>query len=63
MIHIRDEGERIRNGFNFYPFKSDHIGFVFAWHSIKKFQIRYSKIAGLLWIGKRSFQIKKVDNK
>ena len=29
MIYLRDEGGLIRNGFNFYPLKSVHIGFQF----------------------------------
>jgi len=28
MIHVRDEGEAIRTGFNFYPLKSNQFGFV-----------------------------------
>lgn len=63
MIHIRNEGERIRNGFNFYPFKSDHMGFILYWNHKKLFQIRYNKILKLLWIGKKDFHFKKVDGK
>lgn len=57
MFHIRDEAERMRTGFNFYPLSSNHIGFVIAWRSIKVWQIRYSKIVGMLWIGQRSFKV------
>ena len=29
MIHIRDEGQVMQSGFNFYPLKSKQAGFVF----------------------------------
>lgn len=44
MITLRDEGEPIKNGFNFYPSNSTNsLGFVFR---IKEqtFWLRYSKI-------------------
>jgi len=63
MIFIRNEGELVRNGFNFYPFKSDHIGFTLYWNHKKIFQIRYNKMLGLLWVGKKDFQIKKANIK
>ena len=43
MIYVRDEGEKVRNGINFYPLSStSSIGFVFrvgrsSWY------VRYSK--------------------
>ena len=47
MIYIRDEGETIRQGFNFYPRRSGSVGFVLA---IGRFRLmlRYSKITGYL---------------
>lgn len=47
MIYVRDEGELIRQGFNFYPRKSYNWGFILAvgrW----RFMLRYSKITGWL---------------
>jgi hypothetical protein len=58
MIYIRDEAERIRTGFNFYPLGSNHIGFIVAWGAKRIWQIRYSKVVGLLWIGQRSFKVR-----
>lgn len=29
MIHIREEGENVQSGFNFYPKSSNQVGFVF----------------------------------
>ena len=28
MFYIRDEGEALRNGFNFYPMSSSNTGFI-----------------------------------
>jgi hypothetical protein len=63
MIHIRDEGEIIKTGFNFYPFKSSHFGFKFYINGKQSWQLRYSKPTGLLWIGQKSFQLKKASEK
>lgn len=44
MFYIRDEGEPVRNGFNFYPFKSTNsVGVVIRLnkHAI---WLRYSKL-------------------
>lgn len=44
MIHIRDEGEPIKQGFNFYPLNSyGSIGFVFRFRDTARW-FRYSKI-------------------
>ncbi len=48
MIHIRQEGEIIRNGFNFYPLTDKgSAGFILRLGK-KIFRIRYSKITGKL---------------
>jgi hypothetical protein len=48
MIHIRSEGEKIRNGFNFYPLNDNgSAGFIFKLGT-KRIQMRYSKITGKL---------------
>ena len=61
MIHIRDEGELLKTGFNFYPLNSDHIGFKIYVEGYKSWQLRYSKLAGYLWIGSKCFHIKKAS--
>ena len=61
MIHIRDEGEILNTGFNFYPLNSSHFGFKFYLAGKKSWQLRYSKPTGLLWMGKKSFQLRKVE--
>jgi hypothetical protein len=43
MINIRNEGETVKQGFNFYPLSSSHIGFVLRIKN-KTFTVRYSKI-------------------
>ena len=45
MIHIREEGEDVRSGFNFYPKGSNQAGFVFR---LGKFVMcaRYNKQLG-----------------
>jgi len=43
MFNIRDEGELVKQGFNFYPAKSSHIGFVLRIKD-KFISFRYSKI-------------------
>lgn len=45
MIHIRDEGESVRPGFNFYPLNSNQVGFVFSIRSFILF-VRYNKKLG-----------------
>ena len=48
MIHIRQEGEMIRNGFNFYPLTDKgSAGFILKLGK-RIFQMRYSKITGKL---------------
>jgi len=48
MIHIRQEGEIIRNGFNFYPLTDKgSAGFILKLGK-RIFWIRYSKITGKL---------------
>lgn len=42
MFNIRDEGELVHPGFNFYPLKSRNIGFIFRIKD-KFICIRYSK--------------------
>lgn len=59
MIYIKHEGFPMKWGFNFYPLKSKHIGFKFYLGGGKSWQIRYSKEVGLLWIGKKSFKLRK----
>jgi hypothetical protein len=43
MFNIRDEGEVVKQGFNFYPTKSNHIGFVLRIKD-KFITARYSKV-------------------
>ena len=43
MFNIRDEGEVVKQGFNFYPTKSSHIGFVLRIKD-KFITVRYSKV-------------------
>ena len=52
MIRIRDEGEIIKEGFNFYPLSSvSSFGFVLRIkHTI--YRVRYSKFAKKWFIGK-----------
>lgn len=42
MFHIRDEGEQIGWGFNFYPLRSRQFGFVFIGFG-RAWWCRYSK--------------------
>ena len=42
MFYIRDEGEQIKNGFNFYPDGSGSIGFVLRIKQTSYF-VRYAK--------------------
>lgn len=43
VFHVRDEGEVIRPGFNFYPLKNKWSrGFVFRWSGRFQFCLRYS---------------------
>jgi hypothetical protein len=43
MFNIRDEGEQVKQGFNFYPLKSSHIGFVLRIKD-RTYTVRYSKV-------------------
>lgn len=52
MIHIREEGDAVRSGFNFYPLKSNHAGFVFKLWSFV-LTARYSKFHGGFKFGVR----------
>ena len=45
MFHIRDEGQLIRWGCNFYPLNSSQIGFLFIGFG-RCWWCRYSKHAG-----------------
>jgi hypothetical protein len=53
MIHIREEGETVRTGFNFYPKGSNQVGFVFR---LGKFVAcaRYNKHLGKFKINRWS---------
>lgn len=43
MFHIRGEGEKVRNGFNFYPWRERKwsIGFIFVWNKFA-WRVRYA---------------------
>ena len=43
MIYVRDEGQKIKNGINFYPLSSNHVGFVIRLNNNALF-VRYSKL-------------------
>jgi len=43
MIYVRDEGQKIKNGINFYPLSSNHVGFVIRLYNNALF-VRYSKL-------------------
>lgn len=45
MFNIREEGQIIRNGFNFYPLSSNQVGFVFKLGNYYLFA-RYNKTLG-----------------
>ena len=51
MIYIRDEGEEIRFGLNFYPLKSMHFGVVMKIFSLVLW-IRYNKLLRIFKIYK-----------
>ena len=53
MIHIREEGEDVQSGFNFYPKGSNQVGFVF---SLGKFVMcaRYNRHLGKFKINRWS---------
>jgi hypothetical protein len=63
MFYIRDEGEVIRDGFNFYPLSSNQFGVCFRYgkkepvHNlgIKMFQLRYNKRTGKWFVGTYRF--------
>lgn len=43
MFHIREEGEKIRNGFNFYPLSDEYnFGVIFRYNN-HVYRVRYSK--------------------
>lgn len=46
MIQIREEGEDIRPGFNFYPLSSNQFGLVFKLRDFVLF-VRYNKKLGI----------------
>lgn len=60
MIHIRDEGGTIRNGFNFYPLNSGSFGFQFMLGRLRV-QVRYAKKTGLLhvhtWVRPKAVEV------
>ena len=43
MIYVRDEGQKMKNGINFYPLSSNHVGFVIRLNNNALF-VRYSKL-------------------
>ena len=43
MIYVRDEGQKMKNGINFYPLSSNHVGFVIRLYNNALF-VRYSKL-------------------
>jgi hypothetical protein len=45
VIHIRDEGQAIQTGFNFYPLSSNQFGFVFKVKDVA-LTARYNKLHG-----------------
>ena len=45
MIYLREEGQAIRTGFNFYPLKSNQFGLVFKIKN-KILTARYNKLQG-----------------
>ena len=54
MIHIRDECERVKTGFNFFPLKSINIGFVFRFKHYF-WVLRYNKKSKCLWVNDSCF--------
>jgi len=42
-VNVRDEGQKIKNGINFYPLSSNHVGFVIRLYNNALF-VRYSKL-------------------
>jgi hypothetical protein len=53
MIHIREEGVKVRNGFNFYPLSSNQVGVVVK-ISNTLLTLRYNKNLGKLKCQKHS---------
>jgi hypothetical protein len=53
MIHIRDEGHRVKQGLNFYPRSSNQLGFVLRICN-SMFTIRYNKKLGKIKCQKHS---------
>jgi hypothetical protein len=59
MFQIRDEGEIIKHGFNFYPLHSNQVGFLLCYgekdpfygRGTKIFQLRYNKKLSKCLIG------------
>lgn len=55
MIYIREEGEALRQGFNFYPLSSCHVGFQFMLGKLRV-ELRWSKrakrVAFRVWLKK-----------
>ncbi len=49
LMHIRDEGETIQYGFNFYPLSSIHVGFVLRTANAL-YRFRFSKITKKIYI-------------
>ena len=61
MMHIRDEGEQIKFGFNFYPFKSNSFGFVLWLKNGRFWHFRYNKKTGGLWLNDKYIQLKRSE--
>ena len=53
MIHIRDEGGKIRTGFNFYPLSSNQLGVVMKFGNTVM-TLRYNKNVGKIKCQKHS---------
>ena len=51
LIHVRDEGEPIRPGLNFYPQSSNHVGFVINMMNTL-YRFRFSKLTKRIHITK-----------
>ena len=54
MIYVRDEGQKMKNGINFYPLSSKHVGFVIRLYNNALF-VRYSKLIKQIKIHIASF--------
>jgi hypothetical protein len=55
LFNVREAGEALKTGFNFYPLKSQSsVGFVF--HCPRcTFRFRYSKVVKRLFVGRKHY--------